>query len=74
MISDHFLSLLVCPMGKAPLNRDGDNLSCSHCGTKFSIKDDIPNMIIEEAELPSGCSSLADLACVKEGRAKVEVA
>jgi len=31
-------------------------------------------MIIEEAELPSGCSGLADLACVKEGRAKVEVA
>ena len=74
MISDQFLSLLVCPMGKVPLKRDGDLLVCSHCGTRFSIHDDIPNMIIEEAELPAGCSSLADLACVKEGRAKVEVA
>ena len=74
MISDHFLSLLVCPMGKVPLQRDGDHLTCSHCGTQFSIKDDIPNMIIEEARLPAGCSTLADLACVKEGLAKVEVA
>ena len=74
MISDHFLSLLVCPMGKVPLKRDGDHLTCSHCGTQFSIKDDIPNMIIEEAQLPAGCSTLADLACVKEGLAKVEVA
>ncbi len=74
MVSEQFLSLLVCPMGKAPLNRDGDALICSQCGTRFSIKDDIPNMIIEEAELPPGCSSLADLACVKEGQAKVEVA
>ena len=74
MISEHFLTLLVCPMGKAPLKQDGEQLICSHCGTRFSIKDEIPNMIIEEAELPAGCSSLADLACVKEGRAKVEVA
>lgn len=71
MISDHFLSLLVCPMGKALLKRDGENLTCTHCGTRFSIKDDIPNMIIEEAELPVGCAGLADLACVKEGLAKV---
>ena len=74
MISDHFLSLLVCPMGKVPLKRDGDDLICSHCGTRFAIKDNIPNMIIEEAQLPEGCMSLADLACVKEGLARVEVA
>ena len=29
-------------------------------------------MIIEEAALPAGCESLADLACVKEGKAKVD--
>ena len=72
MISDHFLALLVCPMGKAPLQRDGDHLTCTHCGTRFAIADEIPNMIIEEATLPDGCSTLADLACVKEGKAKVE--
>lgn len=74
MVSEQFLSLLVCPMGKVPLNREGDSLVCSQCGTRFSIKDDIPNMIVEEAELPQGCSGLADLRCVKAGQAKVEIA
>ena len=73
MISDQFLALLVCPMGKAPLQRDGDSLTCTHCGTRFAIRDDIPNMIIEEAQLPEGCTSLADLVCVREGKARVEV-
>jgi uncharacterized protein YbaR (Trm112 family) len=72
MVSDHFLSLLVCPMGKVPLRREGDLLICSQCGVRFAIKNDIPNMIVEEAELPAGCTCLADLECVKTGRAKVE--
>ena len=50
MLNDEFLSLLVCPMGKAPLRQDGDVLICTRCGTRFAIKDDIPIMLIEEAE------------------------
>jgi len=73
MVSEEFLSLLVCPMGKVPLKREGDMLICTHCGTRYAIKDDIPNMIVEEAELPPGCAGLADLECVKTGRAKVEI-
>ena len=73
MVSDQFLSLLVCPMGKVPLRREGDLLICSECGVRFAIKDDIPNMIVEEAELPAGCTCLADLDCVKTGRAKLEI-
>ncbi len=74
MVSEQFLALLVCPMGKVPLTHEGDHLVCTHCGTRFSIKDEIPNMIVEEAELPPGCSGLADLKCVKAGQAKVEIA
>ena len=74
MVSEQFLSLLVCPMGKVPLKHEGDLLICTQCGIRYSIKDDIPNMIVEEAELPSGCATLADLECVKTGRAKVEIA
>ncbi len=74
MVSDQFLALLVCPMGKVPLRREGDILVCTQCGVRFTIKDDIPNMIVEEAELPPSCSCLADLECVKTGRAKVEIA
>jgi uncharacterized protein YbaR (Trm112 family) len=73
MLSEDLLKLLVCPMGKAPLTRDGNSLVCSECGTRFAINDDIPNMLIEEAELPPGCSSLADLNCVKNGKAKLDL-
>ncbi len=69
MVSDDLLALLVCPMGKAPLRREGDTLVCTRCGPRFAIKDDIPNMLIEEAELPPGCPSLENLDCVKSGDA-----
>lgn len=74
MVSEQFLALLVCPMGKAPLRHEGEALICTQCLVRYSIKDDIPNMIVEEAELPPTCSSLADLECVKTGQAKVDVA
>ncbi len=73
MLSEELLKLLVCPMGKAPLTRDGETLVCSECRTRFAINDDIPNMLIEEAELPPGCGTLADLKCVKNGQATVEI-
>ncbi len=73
MLSEELLKLLVCPMGKAPLTREGETLVCSQCGTRFAINDDIPNMLIEEAQLPAGCASLGDLNCVKNGQAKVDV-
>lgn len=72
MPSEELLSLLVCPMGKASLRKDGDSLVCTRCGPRFAIKDDIPDMLIEEAELPPGCPSLNDLECVRAGDAKVD--
>lgn len=74
MPSEELLSLLVCPMGKAALHRDGEFLVCSRCGPRFAIKDDIPDMLIEEAELPPGCLTLNDLECVRSGVAKVDPA
>lgn len=73
MVNEELLALLVCPMGKAPLRREGDFLICTRCGPRFSIKDDIPNMLIEEAELPEGSVGLADLECVKAGDAKADL-
>jgi uncharacterized protein len=72
MINEELLKLLVCPLGKAALRREGDLLICTRCGPKFSIKDDIPNMLIEEAELPAGAAALADLECVKCGEVKLD--
>lgn len=73
MVSEELLALLVCPMGKAPLRREGETLVCTRCGPRFSIKDDIPNMLIEEAELPEGCHALKDLECVRSGDAQVDL-
>lgn len=70
MVSKDLLEILVCPMGKSELELVGDKLVCKRCGPKFSIKDDIPIMLIEEAELPEGCESIDELPCVKEGDAK----
>jgi len=72
MVREDLLALLVCPMGKAPLRSEGDTLVCTRCGPRFAIKDDIPNMLIEEAQLPDGCASLKDLECVRTGDARAD--
>ena len=69
-ISPDLLEILVCPMGKSELVLDGERLICKRCGPIFLIKDGIPIMLIEEAELPAGCKSIQDLPCVKAGDAK----
>jgi len=53
-------------MGKADLKLEGNYLICTRCGPKFRIEDDIPIMLIEEAELPTGIQSVADLPCIHE--------
>ncbi len=75
MVSEDLLALLVCPLDqKSPLRREGDCLVCTRCGPRFAIVDDIPNMLIEEAELPAGCAALGELECVRSGDAKVDLA
>ena len=69
-ISPDLLEILVCPMGKSELVLDGERLICKRCGPIFQIKDGIPIMLIEEAELPAGCKSIQDLPCVKAGEPK----
>ncbi len=72
MASEELLSLLVCPLGKAPLRREGESLVCTRCGPRFLIKDGIPDMLIEEMELPPGCGAISDLECVRSGSAKLD--
>lgn len=72
MVSDKF-SDLVCPLGKAPLRREGDSFVCTRCGPRFKITNDIPNMLIEEAALPADCSTPAELPCVRAGDARLDI-
>jgi uncharacterized protein YbaR (Trm112 family) len=48
-----FLSLLACPVCKTSVTRSGDRLICGTCGRRYPIRDGIPVMLVEEAELPA---------------------
>jgi len=52
MISDDLLDILVCPKCKNDIEYDEENskLICHNCRLKYDIKDDIPIMLIDEAE------------------------
>ncbi|HST05143.1 MAG TPA: Trm112 family protein [Chloroflexia bacterium] len=47
------LDLLVCPLDKAKVHPEGMTLVCEKCGRAYPVRDGIPIMIIDEAELPA---------------------
>ncbi|MBR9975110.1 MAG: Trm112 family protein [Bacteroidetes bacterium] len=63
MISKDLLDILVCPVGKSDLRLEDNVLVCTSCGAKYRIEDDIPIMLVEEAELPAGVNSPDELKC-----------
>jgi len=52
MLDKQLLDILVCPKCKGELEYDQPNekLICHACKLKYAIKDDIPIMLIDEAE------------------------
>lgn len=65
MLDQALLEILACPLGKASLKVEGEFLVCERCGPRFPIRDGIAVMLIEEAELPEGVASPAELPCQK---------
>jgi uncharacterized protein YbaR (Trm112 family) len=65
MISQELLEILRCPLdpSKTRLRLEGDHLGCERCALRFAIKDGFPILVVEEAELPAGCESVAQLPC-----------
>ena len=53
MIDPRLLAILACPACKTEVRLEGERLVCAHCGRRYPIRDGIPVMLIEEAELPS---------------------
>ena len=51
-ISKELLEILACPQckGEVTLTPAGDGLVCAHCKLEYAIKDDIPIMLIDEAQ------------------------
>jgi uncharacterized protein YbaR (Trm112 family) len=52
MLDKELLDILACPKCKGDLEYDKANqkLICHACRLKYSIKDDIPIMLIDESE------------------------
>ncbi|MGH7170399.1 MAG: Trm112 family protein [Gemmataceae bacterium] len=66
MISKELLDILRCPLDparSARLEEEADGLVCQRCRLKFPIKEGLPCMLVEDAQLPSGVSSLQALPC-----------
>jgi uncharacterized protein YbaR (Trm112 family) len=65
-MNPELLKILRCPLGKAELKMEGETLVCTKCGVIFSIVDDIPVLLIDEAKLPDGVKDISELNCQKE--------
>ena len=54
MIDKELLDILACPACKGNIVYDQKNekLNCQKCGRRYPIRDGIPVMLIDEAELP----------------------
>ena len=67
MISPQLLDLLRCPLdpSNTRLDQTADGLVCQRCRLQFPVREGIPCMLPEEAQLPPGCNSLDNLPCRK---------
>ncbi len=52
MIDEKLLEILACPACKGPVELQDDWIVCQECGRRYPIRDDIPIMLVEEAEQP----------------------
>ena len=65
-MDDAFLANLRCPIDprrEATLTRDRDQLVCSQCSVRYPVKNGIPVLLSDEADLPPGCANRAQLPC-----------
>ncbi|MDE3113719.1 MAG: Trm112 family protein [Chloroflexota bacterium] len=52
-VDKELLEILACPVDHAAVREEGDRLVCTQCGRRYPVRDGIPVMLIEEAELPT---------------------
>jgi uncharacterized protein YbaR (Trm112 family) len=65
VIDAALLAMLRCPMDPShtPLAEENDQLVCTRCRVIFPNREGFPTLLIEEAQLPQGCSSVEQLPC-----------
>jgi len=59
-IDNQLIELLRCPITLSKLKLDGEMLVGEIGGLRYKIRDGIPVMLPEEAELPAGVESLEE--------------
>lgn len=54
MVDKRLLDLLVCPACRTKVVLEGERLVCQNgaCGLRYPVRDDIPIMLVQEAERP----------------------
>lgn len=60
-LAPELLAVLRCPLTLSPLKQEGASLVAEEGGLRYPIRDGIPVMLMEEAQLPPGVSSLEEL-------------
>ena len=60
-VDPQVLAILRCPLTRSELRQDGDWLIASVGGLRYPVREGIPVMLVEEAQLPEGVSSLDEL-------------
>jgi len=51
MIDKDLLRILACPACKGDVEEKDNRIVCKKCGKKYPIKDGVPVMIIDEADV-----------------------
>lgn len=68
MIDKELLDLMICPLTGDKFRQEGDKLVGEKWGVKYPVRNGIPVMLPEEAELPEEFNSIDEL------KAKVQAA
>ena len=55
-VDKELLDILVCPScrGDVEYHAEPELIVCTKCGLRYPVRDDIPVMLIDEAERPDG--------------------
>ncbi len=54
------LNILVCPLTHSPLRQEGDWLVAQTGGLRYPIRNGIPVMLVQEAQLPQGVTTIEE--------------
>jgi len=54
MVDDELLKIMCCPACRGEVSEQEGKIVCLNCGRRYPIRDGIPVMLIDEAEMPEG--------------------